>query len=229
MHYNGNHLLSIPLAYDTRAHDRMDTHLPLPCLNLVHDCLQTRDFALLQQDEHFRRALCDRCLCCGKQMTLTGPSQEHLLQHHLRTCHAEPRHLIDCLVQMVIYRKQHDHLQECDWCGQKIVPVNARTEYDDHLAECPVLLHFATWLSLPLHPVTHGDSTGRRPNGDVRGSGQHGIGLRGVKRTRPEEAEGSTTNISIKDFFARQRLQRGQHVKDDDAYGQSSALATSGI
>ena len=83
MHYNGNNLLPIPLAYDTRAHDRMDTHLPLPCLNLVHDCLQTRDFALLQQDPTFRRALCDRCLCCGKKVTLTGPSQEHLLQHHL--------------------------------------------------------------------------------------------------------------------------------------------------
>ena len=228
MHYNGNKLLSIPLAYDVRAHDLMDTHLPLPCLNLVHDCLQTRDFALLQQDANFRRALCDRCLCCGKKMTLTGPSQEHLLHHHLRTCHAEPRHIIDCLVQMVIYRRQHDHLQNCDWCGKKIVPVDALTEYDDHLAECPALLHFATWLALPLHPLSHGDSTGRHSNADVGGSRQHGLGLRGVKRTRPEEAEGSTTNTSIKDFFARQRLQRGQHVQDDDANGQSSAPPRAG-
>ena len=228
MHYNGNNLLSIPLAYDTRAHDRMDTHLPLPCLNLVHDCLQTRDFALLQQDPTFRRALCDRCLCCGKKVTLTGPSQEHLLRHHLRICHAEPRHIIDCLVQMVIYRKQHDHLQTCDWCGHNIVPVDARTEYDDHLAECPALLHFATWLSLPLHPVFYGDSTGRHSNADAGSSRQHGLGLRGVKRTRHEETEGSTTNTSIKDFFARQRLQRSQRVQDGDAYGQSSAPPRAG-
>ena len=228
MHYNGNNLLSIPLAYDTSAHDRMDTHLPLPCLNLVHDYLQTRDFALLQQDPTFRRALCDRCLCCGKKVTLTGPSQEHLLRHHLQTCHAKPRHIIDCLVQMVIYRKQNDHLQTCDWCGHNIVPVDARTEYDDHLAECPALLHFAIWPSLPLHPVSHGDSTGRHSNADAGSSWQHGLGLWGVKRARHEEAEGSTTTTSIKDFFARQRLQRGQLVQDGDAYGQSLAPPRSG-
>ena len=181
MHYNGNHLLSIPISYDARACDRMDTHIPLTCLNLVHDCLQNRGFALLQQDPTFRQALCHHWFCCGKQITITGPSQEHLLRHHLQTRHAEPRQIIECLVHMIIYRRQRDHLQYCDGCGQTIVTVDPHTEYDNHLAECPVLLHFATWLSTPFLPLTHGSSTKGHPNADAGGAGQHGMDYTGLK------------------------------------------------
>ena len=169
----------------------MDTHIALTCLSLVRECLQTRDFALLQQDPTFRRALCQQCFCCGKQDALIGPSQEHLLRHHLQTCHAEPRQIVECLVHMVIHTKQHDHLQTCHWCGQTIVAVDANTEYGDHLAECAALLHFGTWFSIPLLPVTHGSSAGGHSHADVGSSRQPGNGLRGTKRTRAEEKEGS--------------------------------------
>ena len=224
MHYNGNHLLSIPLSYDARACDRMDTHVPLTCLNLVHDCLQNRDFALLQQDPAFRQALCQHCFCCGKQITITGPSQEYLLKHHLQTCHSEPRQIIECLIHMIIYRRQHDHLQQCDWCGQTIVTVDPHTEYDNHLAECPVLLHFATWLSIPFLPLTHGSSTRGHPNADARGPGQSGYGLRGSKRPHAEEKEGS----SLKDLFAKQRLTRSRNSQASDADGQPPAPSREG-
>ncbi len=107
-----NYILTIPISYDATACDSMDNHIPVNCLNLVHECLQTRDFALLQGPA-FRMALQNRCLCCGIPVTLTGPVQEHVLWHHLKTHHAEPRQVIECLIQMVIYRKQHDHLQFC--------------------------------------------------------------------------------------------------------------------
>ena len=103
MHYNGNQLLTIPISYDDRACDLMVTHVPLQCISLVHDCLKSRDFAMLQQDPHLLHALKTRCLCCGKPMTLTGPAQEHVLRPHLQLQHPEPRHMIQCLIQMVIY------------------------------------------------------------------------------------------------------------------------------
>ncbi len=199
IHYNGNQLLSIPISYDATAWDRMDNHIPVNCLNLAHECLQTRDLALLQQDPAFRVALQNRCWCCGIPVTLTGPVQEHVAWRHLKTHHSEPRQVIECLIQMVIYRKQHDHLQFCDWCGVAIVDVDAHTEYDNHLAECPVLLHFATWLSIPFVPLPHGSATRRHSNADAGGSGQHGHGLRGAKRPRDEEKEG----LTIKDLFAK--------------------------
>ena len=226
IHYNGNHLLSIPISYDATACDRMDNHIPVNCLNLVHECLQTRDFALLQQDPAFRMALQTRCLCCGTSVTLTGPVQEHVLWHHLKQHHSEPRQVIECLIQMVIYRKQHDHLQFCDWCGVAIVPVNPHTEYDNHLAECPVLLHFATWLSIPFVPLPHGSTTRRHSNADAGGSGQYGHGLRGAKRPRDEEKEG--LSISIKDIFSRQRLQSSRIVKNDVPHGHTGPETRAG-
>ena len=171
MHFAGNHLLSVPISYDDRACSLMVSHVPLKCLNLVHDCLQSRDFALLQQDLGFMTALRTTCLCCGKQVTLTGPVQEHVLRPHLQMHHAEPRHIIQSLIQMVIYRKQHDDLKFCDWCGTTIIPVDANIEYDDHLAECPVLLHFATWLSIPFLARYHGSDPRGRPNANVGGTG----------------------------------------------------------
>ena len=74
MHYNGNQLLTVPLSYDDRACDLMDTHVPFRCIQLVHDCLRSRDFAMLQQNPHFLNALKTSCLCCGKPVTLTGPA-----------------------------------------------------------------------------------------------------------------------------------------------------------
>ena len=118
---------------------------------------------------------------------------------------------------MVIYRKQHDHLQFCDWCGVAIVPVDAHTEYDNHLAECPVLLHFATWLSIPFVPLPHGSATRRHSHADAGGSGQPGHGLRGAKRSRDEEKEG----ITIKALFARQRIQSSRTDQNDVSHGHT--------
>ena len=197
----------------------INTHVPLNCLNLVHDCLQNRDYALLQQDPTFRQALGQHCFCWGKQITITGPSQEHLLGHHLQTCHAEPRQIIECLVHMIIYRRQHDHLQICDWCGHTIETVDPHTEYDNHLAECPVLLHFATWLSIPFLPLTHGNSARGHSNADAGGVGKYGNGLRGSKRPHAEEKEG----LSLKTLFAKQRLTRSRTSQASDPHGQSSS------
>ena len=172
IHYNSNQLLSIPLSYDDRAIALVDTHLPVTCLSLVHECLETRDFALLQQDPAARLALQTTCVCCGKSVTMHGPAQESVLGHHLQQCHAEPRPAIDCLMEMVIYRKKHDHLKFCDWCGIQSVPADANTEYDDHLAECPVLLHFATWLLIPFLPSSHGSDARGCSNANSGCAGQ---------------------------------------------------------
>ena len=204
IHYNGNALLNIPLIYDDAARDRMDTHVPMKSYLLVHDALKTRDFELLQQDKTFRDILSRTCLCCGKNVTLTGPCQDHVLRHHLQTQHAEPQQAIQCLLQMVIHRRMHDHLTTCDWCGTTIVPTHADNEYDAHLAECPVLLHFVTWLLIPL-TAPHGSRAGGRPQSDQRRVGHVG-GLRGTKRPQPEEAqESSSVGPTIKEAFARQR------------------------
>ena len=224
MHFNGNHLLSVPLSYDDRACSMMVSHVPLPSINLVHDCLQTRDFALLQQDPGFMQALRTRCLCCGKHVTLTGPVQDHVLLPHLQMHHAEPRHIIQCLIQMVIYRKQHDHLKFCDWCGVTITPVDANTEYDDHLAECPVLLHFATWLSIPFLTRYHGSDGRGRPHADVGGVGQFRPGLRGTKRPLDEEKKGPT----LKDLFAKKRDQGGCDSKAHASDGTASTSTRAG-
>ena len=205
IHFNGNALLHIPLVYDDTARDRMDTHVPMKSYLLVHDALKSRDFELLQQDPHFRNVLCTQCLCCGKQVTLTGPSKEHLLRHHLITMHPEPQQAIQSLIQMVIDRKGHDHLTTCDWCGVSIVPTHANNEYDDHLAECPALLHFATWLLIPLTPLTHGNRSGglSQPNSGCAGSID---GLRGTKRPLHEETQDSSNGI--KAAFERQRFRQ---------------------
>ncbi len=156
IHFNGNALFNIPIVYDDAARDRMETHVPLRLFLLMHDALKSRDFELLQQDAQFRALLQQQCLCCGKQVTLSGPAKEHVLRHHLQTIHPDPQQAISCMIQMVIHRKGHDHLTTCDWCGITIVPTHANNEYDDHLAECPVLLHFVTWLLIPLTPSSSG-------------------------------------------------------------------------
>ena len=95
MRYNGNAPFNIPLTYDDTARDRMDTHVPMRSFLLVHDALKTRDFELLQQDKHVRDALYPLpALCSGKSVTLTGPSKEHVLRHHLQTMHAERQQAI---------------------------------------------------------------------------------------------------------------------------------------
>ena len=218
IHYNSNQLLSIPLSYDDRAIALMDTHLHVTCLSLVHERLETRDFALLQQDPAARLALQTTCLCCGKSVTVHGPAQERVLGYHLQQCHAEPRPAIDCMMEMVIYRKKHDHLKFCDWCGIQIVPADANTEYDGHLAECPVLLHFATWLSIPFLPSSHGSDARGCSNANSGCAGQLSqswLGLRGSKCARYEK-EGS----SIKELFARQRRQGGRSGQDDGTQAQ---------
>ena len=159
----------------------MDTHVPMRSYLLVHDALKMRDLELLQQDPAFRQTLSQTCLCCGKSVTLTGPSQEHVLRHHLLTCHAEPKQAIECLIHMVIHKRGHDHLTTCDWCGITITPTHPNAEYDDHLAECPVLLHFATWLLIPLTPAPHGSSAGGCSHPASGCAGTPG-GVRGSKR-----------------------------------------------
>ena len=202
IHFNGNALLHIPVVYDDAARDRMDTHVPMKSYLLIHDALKSRDFELLQQDPTFRETLSKLCLCCGKQVTLTGPAKEHVLRHHLMTMHPEPQQAIQCMIQMVVNRKGHDHLTTCDWCGVTILPTHANNEYDDHLAECPVLLHFATWLLIPLTPSTHGNRSGGSTNSDAGCPGSS-IGLRGTKRSYGEETQNSA--MGIKAAFERQR------------------------
>ena len=105
IHFNGNALLHIPVVYDDAARDRMDTHVPMKSYLLMHDALKSRDFELLQQDPTFRETLSKLCLCCGKQVTLTGPAKEHVLRHHLLTMHPEPQQAIQCLIQMVVHQE----------------------------------------------------------------------------------------------------------------------------
>ena len=186
IHFNGNALFNIPVVYDDAARERMETHVPLRLFLLMHDALKTRDFELLQQDLQFRELLRQQCLCCGKQVTLTGPAKDHVLRHHLQTMHPEPQQAIQCLIQMVIHRKGHDHLTTCDWCGVTIVPTTSHNEYDEHLAECPVLQHFVTWLLIPLTSSSHGSRAGGHGNTDQGCAGNAG-GLRGSKRPLSEE------------------------------------------
>ena len=207
IHFNGNALLNIPVVYDDAARDRMDTHVPMKSYLLVHDALKSRDFELLQQDPNFRNTLCSMCLCCGKQVTLTGPSKEHLLRHHLTAMHPEPQQAIQCLIQMVIDRKGRDHLSTCDWCGVSIVPTHANNEYDDHLAECPVLLHFATWLLIPLTPLPHEHRAGGSSQSNPGCAGSTD-GLRGTKRALDEETPNHA--MGIKAAFDRQRSRTGE-------------------
>ena len=206
IHFNGNALFNIPVVYDDAARERMETHVPLRSFLLMHDALKTRDFELLQQDATFRAILSQQCLCCGKSVTLTGPAKEHVLHHHLQTMHPEPHQAIQCLIQMVIHRKGHDHLTTCDWCGVTIVPTHANNEYDDHLAECPVLLHFVTWLLVPLTSPSHGNRAGEHGISDQGCAGNAG-GLRGSKRPLSEEAKkesavGTTQSRTFKDAIS---------------------------
>ena len=205
IHYNGNALFNIPVVYDDVARERMEEHVPLRLLLLMHDALKTRDFELLQQDSKFRELLRQQCLCCGKAVTLTGPAKEHVLRHHLQTMHPEPQQAIQCLTQMVIHRKGHDHLTTCDWCGVTIVPTTPHNEYDEHLAECPVLQHFVTWLLIPLTSSSHGSRAGGHGNTDQGCAGNAG-GLRGSKRPLSEETKKEPAGgCTIKEAFSRQR------------------------
>ena len=79
---------------------------------------------------------------------------------------------------------------------------HANNEYDDDLAECPVLLHFATWLLIPLTPSTHGNRSGGSTNPDA-GCPGGSVGLRGTKRAYDEETQNST--MGIKAAFEWQR------------------------
>ena len=202
IHFNGNALFNIPVVYDDAARERMETHVPLRLLLLMHDALKTRDFELLQQDSKFRELLRQQCLCCGKPVTLTGPANEHVLRHYLQTAHQEPQQAIQCLIQMVIHRKGHDHLTTCDWCGVTIVPTTPHNEYDEHLAECPVLLYFVTWLLIPLTSSTHGSRAGGHGITDPGCAGTAG-GLRGSKRLLSEEPKKESAVGST--VFSRQR------------------------
>lgn len=119
--------------------------------------------------------------------------------------HAERQQAIQCLIQMVIHRRMHDHLTTCDWCGVTTsVPTHAHNEYDDHLAECPVLLHFVTWLLTPLTPAPHGSRAGGRFQPDQGRVGHAG----GLRRTNLAIAP------TIEEAFARQR-QRGRAQGDE--------------
>lgn len=189
IHYNGNSLFNIPLTYDDTARDRTDTHVPMRSFLLVHDALKSGDFELLQQDQHFRDTLRKTCLCCGKSVTLTGPSREHVLPHHLITQHVEPQQAIQCLVQMVIHRRMHDHLTTCDWCGVTIIPTHANNEYDEHLAQWPLFLHFVMWFLIPLTPAPHGSRSGRcsQPDQGCSGNALNGHTQKRPKRTMPWE------------------------------------------
>ena len=77
IHFNGNALFNIPVVYDdAAARERMETHVPIRLLLLMHDALKTRDFELLQQDSKFRELLRQQCLCCGKTSYIDRTSQK---------------------------------------------------------------------------------------------------------------------------------------------------------
>ena len=153
IHFNGNALFNIPVVYDdAAARERMETHVPIRSFLLMHDALKTRDFELLQQDSTFRDSLSRHCLFCGKPVTLTGPAKEHVLRHHLQSMHPEPQQAIQCLIQMLIHRKGMItwlHVIGVEWQLCQLIPtMNTMT--------IPVLLHFVTWLLIPLTPSSHG-------------------------------------------------------------------------
>ena len=93
----------------------------------------------------------------------------------------------------------------CDWCGVTIVPTDATHEYDDHVAGCPVLLHFVTWLLIPLTSPSHGSRAGGRSIPDSGCTGDAG-GLGGSKRPLSEEAKKeSAVGATIQEAFNRRR------------------------
>ena len=73
-----------------------------------------------------------------------------------------------------------------------------------------MLLHFVTWLLIPLTTAPHGSRPGGRAQPDARRVGHVG-GLRGTKRQHTEEAsENLAMGLSIKAAFARQRQTRSE-------------------
>ena len=129
----------------------------------------------------FQGTLCLQDLPVLWKVSHLDRSQEHVLRHGRHSMLNLSRPSMQCLILVVIQRRMHEHLTTCDWCGITIVPTHATSEYDDHLAECPVLLHFVPWLLLPLTPASHGSRTGGCPQ-PTQGCSRHAAGLRGIQR-----------------------------------------------
>ena len=132
-------------------------------------------------------------MCCGKMIG----SYDDLCQH-LQSRHDELKRAIDCFVDMIAYYHSNDGDSKCRWCTLSLQ--EPQVDYADHLAECSVLRHFATFLAQPL--LKHGDRGARSTDGSVRShAAKHG-----TKSTKRPEA--SKTQQPIGEFFKRQQRRR---------------------
>lgn len=116
MHYQRGDWICLPIIYTEAVRDSMITHIPINSILHVCDCLRDREFQQLLQDQGLRHAMRTSCLCCGKALTLAGPSAEHNLGYHLRTVHPEPKQAIQTLIDMVQEFHNNDSEKTCEWC-----------------------------------------------------------------------------------------------------------------
>ena len=211
MHYQRGDWICPPIIYTEAVRDSMITHIPINSILHVCDCL--REFQQLFQDPGLRQALRTSCLCCGKALTLAGPSAERNLDYHLRRDHPEPSQAIQTLIDMVQEFHHNDSEQTCEWCLADITTTAIDGDLSSHLSECGVLRNLLTWLCLPL--VAHGDGTTRSTHGST---GIVGRGLGSQKRPPPETPK---RPLTISALFQRQQLQR--HYQDDSVDGDPTA------
>ena len=202
LHFQGGDWISIPLVCTEAVRDSMVIHVPINSILHICDCLRDRDFKQLSEDRGFRLALRDRCLCCGKSLTIGGPSVDHNLK-----------------IQDDYYFLQHYHSNDCEktcgWCLTNIEHSAVDGDVSSHISERGVVRNLVTWLCLPL--VQHGDRTSRRVG---RSAWPHGPGLGSTKRPSPEEAP-----RQVAAAFKRQQVRRYEEADPHD--GQLATRAGS--
>ena len=213
LHYQLGDWLTVPLIFSDHIREPMDAHLPHEQVLLLHDSLIDRNFKRLAEDDTFIEIFRTKCMCCGHQVNST-----EMLGQHLRARHAEPYQAIDCFVDMIVYYHSNDGDATCRWCQLNLQ--TPQIDYEDHLAECSVLRHFATFLAQPLKQ--HG-SRGTKPNaGGVRAHAEK-LQPRANKRQ-----EASKDQQPIGDFFKRQQRRRLQSSTTGGADGSSHSETRAG-
>ena len=208
MHFQGGDWLSIPIVYTEAVRDSMIIHVPINSILHICDSLRDREFQQLLQDKGFRLALRDRCLCCGKNLTVGGPSLDHNLDFHLRAEHPEPSQAIAMLLDMLQHYHANDSEKTCEWCLANIETSAADGDLSSHLSEYGVVRNLITWLCQPLLP--NGD---RAPGRTHRSAGTHGHGLGSTKRPAPQETPWRHT---ISAAFKRQQVRRHEETAHHD-------------
>lgn len=116
MHYQRGDWIFLPIIYKEELRDSMITHVPINTTWYVCDCLRDREFQQLFNDRKIRQALRTSCFCCGKQLTIGGPSVERNLDFNLRAEHPEPKQAINTLIDMMQTFHSNDSEQKCEWC-----------------------------------------------------------------------------------------------------------------